>query len=214
MLHWNDLKAVALWVIEGPRSLVSSPEPTGGKAGWADRFIHWQRFSINAGLVESSTIYKRSIEWMTLPQFIVRVANWNKGGDQSATKNGPVDVISATVHHFELDPSAVTSILSREGELQLCLAAVQALNARRDSSLPPRESNALFRWTFPGFIDLPLSWPSVEETEQLDELWRQTCPRTDGLPVVNGLFERFETDAFGTYVDVSPEQIPNIHRLV
>ena len=117
--------------------------------------------------------------------------------------------IALTVRHFELDPSAVTSIRSREGELQLCLAAVQALNACRDSSLRSRTVDRFFRWTFPGLIDQRLSWFSVEETERLDELWRQTLPITDQLPEVNGLFERFETDPFGTYVDVALVQIPN-----
>jgi hypothetical protein len=214
-LDWTALKSIALWVIEGPRSIVSSPEPTGGPSGWVERMMHWQVHPTD-GLTESRTVFRRPIyEGMTLPPFVLRVATWDKKRDRFDSREQLVEAISLQAEHFEFNETSVAQVLACEKELASCLMEISADESVIDDSGSLTLSDAMYRWSFPGRrITHDMSWLSSPKTSYLERLWKETLPKTNGLPRLTGLIERFEVDPFGTYVDAVLEQMPTIHHLL
>jgi hypothetical protein len=210
---WSALNSIARWVLDGPRSIVSTSEPGGGPAGWIEKYAHWC-VQPTVGPVESWTVYLRpNYEGMSLPRCILRVATWDKHRDRDERRTGLMKSMSLRVEHFECSDTIVDIVHAREKELAKCLARIA--DKPPANSADPEISTAAYRWLVPGrYITHRLFWLSTAQTAALDQLWRETLPKMDGLRRLTGLIERFESDSFGSCVDASLDQIPTIHQLI
>lgn len=213
-LEWRLLSTLGRWVVKGPRSLVSCSIPTGGAEGWLDRMMHWQRSPISGGLHESCTVFRRfEFEGAALPPFVVRFACWNAARDRAACNERLATQLTLKVTHFEFSSAAVTRVLMRERDLLECLTESQVPVERSDSAT--NTATMAYCWDYPGrLVRQELSWLSGARTANLEQLWQEVLPTSDGLQPLQRFIERFEMESFNEYIDASVSQLPVIHRLI
>jgi hypothetical protein len=210
-LDFRELATLGRWIVNGPRSLVTLGESTGGKHGWLDRAMHWKKHPIAGGVHESCTVYRRfEFEGAELPSYVVRFAHWDSGKDREACKAGTSQQISVAVRHFVFPEERMESIRVREERLAACVAATHT-SGRRPSVSP----TMVYHWDFPGvLISQSLHWWSSSQTELLEQLWEDTIPKETGLEAFPELIERFDVETFGEHLDVRLEQLVTVHHLI
>lgn len=167
LLDWPELATLGRWIVKGPRSLVSSAEPTGGVAGWLDRAMHWRRQPVFGGIHESCTIYRRfEFEGAALPRYVARFAQWDSGKDREACKAGCGRQLSVTVRHCLFSQASMASIGSQAQRLAAAIAATF-----REEPITRSQPNLVYDWDFPNvFVSQSLHWSSTSRTELLEQL--------------------------------------------
>jgi hypothetical protein len=208
-LGWPELSAIGRWIIHGPRSLVTSAEPTGGKMGWLDRLMHWRRYPLVGGVQESCTVYRRfEFEGAKLPLYVARFAQWESGKDRELCLADNAHELTVSVKHYVYPGSALASIHLQEQRLTASLAATVA-----DELMVQHQPASVYHWDFPGtIVKQTLQWTSSTRTEALERLWHETVPKDVELEVIANLIERFGIATFNEYIDVIPDELPTVHH--
>jgi hypothetical protein len=210
---WHFLKSLCGFIVEGPRSILSPVDPTGGSY-WLECDLALVRFSYTPAQLEARQIYlpPNVIKHRRPHELLVRIASWDQSRDRLVAKAGALPKLSLSVLHHILTEALIDQlnerVLAFDAQLIHFSFDLNGLDLEPITYSPTarvttqgrtlsvirrgHDRSARLSWSYPGQLDeLYAAWMV---------LWDGLAGATEDCAPAIGYIERFALEP-GAYID-------------